>query len=144
MIHPSILSGIAAFVLWCLTDTSLKIDHVRDGWDDGKLTFWRTLSVVLVQIVLWTITGLFALWIVPHLPNFFLNGWRFSLTVFATAVVQWFALFMVLQYVWLLLRATVLTALYAIISSFRERNTIRKLERILREGNGEKGTEGPP
>src|SRR5215467_2084989 len=46
-----------------------------------------------------------------------------------------FALFMVLQYVWLLLRATVLTALYAISRSFRERDAIRKLERILKEGD---------
>ena len=136
MMRLSTLSGIAAFVLWCTTDTSLKADHVRNCWADGKITFWRTLSLVLVQIILWTLTGLFALCIVPHLPSFFLTGWRFAFTVFATAVVQWFALLMVLQYVWLLLRATALTALYAISSSFRERDTIRKLERILKEGDG--------
>ena len=135
MMRLSILSCIAAFFLWCMTDTSLKAEHVRNCWTDRELTFGRTLSVVLVQIVLWTLTGLFALRIVPHLPGFFLTGWRFSFTVFATAVVQWFALFMVLQYVWLLLRATVLTALYAISRSFRERDAIRKLERILKEGD---------
>jgi len=132
----SILSGIAAFVLWCITDTSLKEDQLRSCWTDRKLTFGRTLSVVLVQIVLWTLTGLFAFWIVPRFPSFFITGWRFPFTAFALAVVQWFALFMVLQYVWLLVRATVLTALYAISSSFRERDTIRKLERILKEGDG--------
>ena len=71
-----------------MTDTSLKAEHVRNCWTDRELTFGRTLSVVLVQIVLWTLTRLFALWIVPHLPGFFLTGWRFSFTVFATAVVQ--------------------------------------------------------
>jgi hypothetical protein len=53
----SILSGIVAFVLWCVTDTSLKREHVRNCWTDGKLTSWRILSLVLVQIVLWTVTA---------------------------------------------------------------------------------------
>lgn len=110
MMHVSILSGIVAFVLWCVTDTSLKPDHVRSP--KGKLTFGGIVSMVLVQIVLWTLVGLFAVWIVPRLPHFFLTGWRFPVTVFASSIAQWFALLMILQYMWLVLRATILTAVY--------------------------------
>ena len=104
----SIISGVLAFVLWCTTDTSLKPDHVRDS--NGKTTFWGILSILLVQIVLWTLFGLFSAWIVPHLPNFFLKGWRFPVTLFVSSGFQWFALFMILQYVWTIARATLSTA----------------------------------
>lgn len=141
MIAPSILSGIVAFVLWCIADTSLKPDRARNS--NGKTTFRVVLSIVLVQIVIWTTVGFFTAWVVPHLPPFFLRGWTFPMTVFASGVVQWFALLMVLQYAWLLLRATLLTALYTFDASFRERDTIRKLERILKEGDKQRRVERP-
>src|SRR6266481_8851277 len=31
LIHFSILTGIIAFVLWCITDTSLRADSTRDA-----------------------------------------------------------------------------------------------------------------
>jgi len=117
MMRLSILSGIAVFVLWCIVDTSLTADHVRNCWTDGKLTFLRTLCVVLVQIVLWTLTGVFAFWVVPHLPSFFITGWRSPFTVFAAAVVQWFALLMVLQHLWRIVRATLSTAFMGVMAS---------------------------
>lgn len=109
--HLSILSGIVAFVFWCVTDTSLRPDHVRSP--NGEITFWRVISIVFVQIALWTLAGFFAAWIVPHLPHFFLSGWRFPITAFGSSILQWFSLFMILQYVWLVLRSTVRTAVYA-------------------------------
>jgi hypothetical protein len=48
----SILSGIVALSLWSLTDTSLRRDHVQGP--NGKISFWGVLSIVLVQIALWT------------------------------------------------------------------------------------------
>ena len=100
--HLSILSGILAFVLWCVTDTSLKPDHARNS--EGRITFWGVLSIVLVQIVLWTLAGLFAVWIIPHLPRFLLVGWRLPFTLFVLTFSQWFALLMILQYFWTIMR----------------------------------------
>src|SRR5271169_1593723 len=104
MMYVSILGGIVAFVLWRVTDTSLKPDHVRNS--NGRITSWGVLLIVLVQIVLWTLVGFFAAWIVPHLPRFLLTGWRFSVTVVVSSILQWFALLMILQYVWTITRAT--------------------------------------
>jgi len=112
--HLSILSGIVAFVFWCMTDTSLRPDHVQGP--NGEITFWRVISIVFVQIALWTLVGFFAAWIVPHLPHFFLAGWRFPLTVFGSSILQWFALFMILQYVWTIVRATLSTAVVAMMA----------------------------
>jgi hypothetical protein len=107
----SILSGIMALLLWSLTDTSLRRNHAQSP--DGKISSWGVFSIVLVQIVLWTMAGFFAAWIVPHLPQFFLTGWRFPITVFGSSILQWFALFMIAQYLWLVLRSTVRTLAYA-------------------------------
>ena len=104
----STLSGMVAFVLWCLTDTSLSPDHFRNR--NGKITFWGVLSLLSVQIALWTLVGLFSTWIVPHLPNFFLTGWRFPVTLFVSSGFQWFALLMILQYVWMIVGPTLSTA----------------------------------
>jgi hypothetical protein len=112
----SILSGIVAFVFWCITDTRLKPDHVRDS--NGKITFWGVLSIALVQVILWTLVGLFAGWIVPHLPRFFHTGWKLPVMVFASSILQWFALFMILQYVWTIARATLNTAGVALMARF--------------------------
>jgi len=103
----SILSGIVAFVLWCVSDTSLDPNHFRNS--KGDITFWGILSLVLVQIVLWTLAGLFGAWIVPHLPNFFLTGWRLPTTLFCSLFLQWFSLLMTLQYVWTIVRPTLNT-----------------------------------
>jgi hypothetical protein len=110
----SILSGIVACLLWCVTDTSLKPDHVRRP--NGEITVWGVLSMVLVQIVLWIMVGFFAVWIVPHLPQFFLTGWRSPITEFGSSILQWFALFMILQYVWTIVRATLSTAVVAMMA----------------------------
>ncbi len=114
MMHLSIVGGIVAFALWCVTDTSLKPDHVRNS--DGRITSWGILSIVLVQIVLWTLVGFFAAWIVPHLPRFLLTRWRLPLTVFGSSILQWFALLMILQYVWTITRATLSTVVVALLA----------------------------
>ena len=111
----SIFSAFLAFVLWCVADTSLKPDHIRNS--NGKITSWGVLSIVIVQIILWTLVGFIAAWSVPHLPRFFLTGWRFFVTVVASSILQWFALFMILQYVWTILRPTLSTAVVAIMAS---------------------------
>jgi len=72
--RPSILNGIVAFLLWCVTDTSVNSDHARDS--DGRITYCGVLSIALVQIVLWALVGLFTDWIIPHLPLFLLTEWR--------------------------------------------------------------------
>jgi hypothetical protein len=107
MIGLSTLSGIVALVLWCRTDTSLSPENFRDR--NGKIGFWGVLSVLLVQIVLWTLVGFFAFWIVPHLPKFFLTGWRLPATLFVSSGLQWFSLLMILQYVWMIVRPTLST-----------------------------------
>jgi len=112
----SILGGIAAFVLWYATDTSLDPNHFRNS--KRKITLWGILFLVLVQIVLWTLTGLFATWIVPHLPDFFLAGWRFPITLFCSLFLQWFSLLMILQHVWTLVRPTLNTATVMVMAKF--------------------------
>jgi hypothetical protein len=116
MTRLSMASGIAAFLLWCVTDTSLKPGHVRNS--NGKTTIWGILSVVLVQIVLWVLAGLCAAWIAPHLFRFFLTGWRLPLTDFSSTFWQWFAVLMVLQYVWTIVRATLSTAVVTVMAAF--------------------------
>ena len=116
MTRLSILSGIVAFVFWCVTDTRLKPDHVRNS--NGRITTWGILSIVLVQVVLWALVGLFAVWIVPHLPSFFLTGWKLPILVFASSILQWFALIMILQYGWTMARATLSTVGVAIMARF--------------------------
>jgi len=111
-----ILSGIVAFVLWCITDTSLDPNHFRNS--KGEITFWGIVSLVLVQIFLWTLAGLFAAWIVPHLPGFFLAGWRLPITLFCSLFLQWFSLLMILQYVWMIVRPTLNTASVAVMAKF--------------------------
>jgi hypothetical protein len=140
MMRLSILSGVVAFLSWCATDTSLKRGDLRNS--EGKLTFWSTLSTVLVQIVLWATVGLFAAWVVPHLPQFLLTAWRLPFTIFASVFWQWFALLMILQCAWLLLRASGQTALHALHGGFRERDDIRKPQQIRDYGDSEK-SEGP-
>ena len=61
-------SAVLAFLTWWLADTRLKSEHVRNS--EGEITFGRTLSVVLVQIILWSIVFLFGSRIVPHLSGF--------------------------------------------------------------------------
>ena len=124
----SILSGILAFLLWRVTDTSLRPDHVRRP--NGEITFWGVLSIVLVQIILWIMVGFFAVWIVPHLPQFFLTGWRFPITFFGSSILQWFALFMVLQYVWTITRATLSTAVVAVMANSGSKSAKKALNEV--------------
>jgi len=112
----SILSGIVAFVLWCVTDTSLDPNHFRNS--RGEITFWGIVSLVVVQIFLWTLAGLFAAWIVPHLPGFFLTGWRLPITLFCSLFLQWFSLLMILQSVWTIVRPTLNTASVVVMAKF--------------------------
>jgi hypothetical protein len=103
----STISGLVAFVLWCRTDTSLSPENLRDR--NGKIGFWSVLSVLVVQIVLWMLVGFFSFWILPHLPNFFITGWRFPATLFVWSALQWFSLLMIFQYVWMIARASLST-----------------------------------
>lgn len=116
MTRLSILSGIVAFVFWCVTDTRLKPDHVRNS--NGRITFGGVLSIVLVQVVLWALVGLFAVWIVPHLPSFLLTGLKLQVLVFASSILQWFALLMILQYGWTMARPTLSTVGVAVMERF--------------------------
>lgn len=123
----SILSGILAFVMWCLTDTSLKPEHACDS--EGKIiSSWMLLWLVLVQIVLWVLVGYFAFWIVPHLPHFLLAGWRLPITALTSGFCQWFALFMILQYVWTIVSATAKTAVVAAMAAKKSRWAVRSLD----------------
>jgi hypothetical protein len=124
----SILSGIVAFLLWCVTDTSLKRDHVRNP--NGEITIWGVLSIVLVQIVLWTMVGFFAVWILPHLPQFLLTGWRFPITIFGSSILQWFALLMILQYVWTITRTTLSTAVVAVMAKSGSQRAKKALDEV--------------
>jgi hypothetical protein len=103
-----ILSGVVALVVWCITPTDLKPDDARNS--KGELTFWGAFSIVLVQIGLWVLVFFLPHWIIPHLPSFFVTGWRVGFIVFFSAVLQWFALLMILQYGWTIIRATGSTA----------------------------------
>lgn len=134
--HVSLLSGIAAFLLWCVTDSKLKPTHVRNA--NGQTSSWGILSVVFVQIVLWILVGLLAAWVVPHLPSFIESGRMAFIAFFGSAVLQWFALFMVLQYAWLLMRATARTVMFTVSSNFRERETLRALDQAISESESER------
>jgi len=111
-----IASGVLAFLVWWATPTHLRPEDVCNS--KGEITFWRTLFTVLVQIVLWTLVFVCAGWIVPHLPDFLITGWRLPLTVFASMFWRWFALLMVLQYVWAIAGTTVKTAVIFVMAAF--------------------------
>jgi hypothetical protein len=64
-----------------------------------------------------------------HISPIFPYGWRFLITVFGSSNSQWFALFMVLQCVWTITRATLSTAVVAVIAEVR----IAKDEKALDE-----------
>lgn len=113
MIHPSTLGGIVAFFLWCATDTRLAREYFRKT--KGEITFWSILTLLLVQIGLWVLIAVIAVRLVPHLPTFLLSGWRFPFTVFCSSLVKWFALLMILQYAWMIVRPTVKTAIVFIM-----------------------------
>jgi len=130
-----ISSAILAFLLWCITDTRLTPELLRNA--EGKITVWSTVSVVLVQITLWILVELFAAWVPPHLSAGLMSGPIAFVVFFGSAVVQWFALFMVLQYVWRLLRATARTLL-AVSGSFRARQNLRALGQAVRETGSER------
>ena len=134
-------SAVLAFLTWWLADTRLKSEHVRNS--EGEITFGRTLSVVLVQIILWSIVFLFGSRIVPHLPVFLTTGWRLPVSFFVAAYLQWFALLMVLQYVWVIVRATGKTTTMAVLAGFGSRSAKQSLDaapsRFVQEGKHEEG-----
>jgi hypothetical protein len=53
-----IVSGVLAFLAWCIIDTDLKPEHVSNS--SGEITVRRIFAVVSVQIVLWTLVWMFA------------------------------------------------------------------------------------
>ena len=112
--------------LACNRYVSLKPEHVLNS--KGQFTLWETLSVVLVQIGLWVLVYLLSSWIVPHLPNVLLTGWRFPVTVFTSGVIRWFALLMVLQYVWTIVRATCKTTLMAAMAAYGSESAKKSLD----------------
>jgi uncharacterized protein YqhQ len=119
-------SAVLAFLTWCLADTRLKSEHVQNS--EGKITFGRTLSVVLIQIVLWAIVFLFGSRIIPHLPAFLTTGWRLPVSFFVAAYLRWFALLMLLQYVWVIVRATGKTTTMAVLAAFGSRSAKQALD----------------
>lgn len=119
MIHPSTVSGIVALFLWCVTDTRLAPEHFRNT--KGEITFWSIFTLLLVQIGLWVLVALIAIWVVPHLPAFFLSGWRFPLTVFCSSLVKWFAFLMILQHTWMIVHPTVNTSFVFVMAKFGAR-----------------------
>jgi uncharacterized protein YqhQ len=119
-------SAVLAFLTWCLADTRLKSEDVQNS--EGEITFGRTLSVVLVQIVLWTIVFVFGSRIIPHLPTFLTTGWRLPVSIFVAAYLQWLALLMVLQYVWVIVRATGKMTTMAVLAAFGSRSAKQSLD----------------
>jgi hypothetical protein len=121
-----IVSGVLAFLASCITDTELKPENVRNA--EGKISVWSVISFVSVQVILWVLVGLLSVRIVPHVPHFFLAGWRLPLTLFVSAVWQWFALLMVLQYVSHVLSATLDTTLVAVMAGFGSKSARQLLD----------------
>ena|SRR6185437_12272504 len=113
-----IASAVVAFLAWWITPTGLEPEDVRNS--KGEITVRRVLLAVLVQIVIWALIFFFALRIIPHLPHFFSTGWRLPIVVFVAFVCRWFALLMVLQYAWTILRATLWTTFMAAAGRLRE------------------------
>jgi hypothetical protein len=121
-----IASGVLAFLAWCLTDTSLKPEHVCNS--RGEITVRRILAVVSVQIVLWMLVCVFAFPIMRHLPRFLVTGWRLPLTVVTAEFWRWFALLMILQYLWMLVGTTVKTAAVFVMAKFGSQSAIQSLD----------------
>jgi hypothetical protein len=111
-----ITSGVLAFLAWCIIDTDLKAEQVCNS--RGEITVRRVLAVVSVQIVLWTLVCICAFPIVRHFPHFLVTGWRLRFTFLFAGFWQWFALLMVLQYVWVIVRATGKTTTMAVLAAF--------------------------
>ncbi len=82
---------------------------------DGRITSWRILSIVLVQIVLWDCC-FFRRLICSDISRSVFTGWEFPLTVFGSSILLWFALLMILQYVWTITRATLSTGVVALMA----------------------------
>jgi hypothetical protein len=121
-----IASGVLAFLAWCVTPTSLKPEDVCNS--RGEITVRRILAVVLVQIVLWTLVYFFSVPIMWHLPRFLVTGWRLPLTFVLAAFWRWFALLMILQYVWMLVGTTVKTAVVYVMAKFGSRSARQSLD----------------
>jgi uncharacterized protein YqhQ len=134
-------SAVLAFLTWCLADARLKPAHLQNS--EGEITFGRTLSVVVVQIVLWAIVFLFGSHIIPHLPAFLTTGWRLPISFFVAAYLQWFALLMVLQYVWVIVRAMGKTTTMAVLAAFGSGSAKQSLDaapfRFIQGGKPEEG-----
>jgi hypothetical protein len=107
-----LLAGVAAFLLWVMTDTGLKHEHVEDA--AGYVSVPRLLLIVILQILLWCAVFALTGHLYSRLPAYFVSGWRRLLTGFGALFIQWFAFLMVLQYAWSLFTATFKTAIYAV------------------------------
>ncbi len=123
MIHV-VLAGISALFVWAITDTGLKREHVEHS--DGQVKFRTTLLTVVMQVGLWIGVYLVAARFPRWLPEFLVLGWRLPLVLFGSFFVEWFAALMIVQYVWKLCSATVLTAIFGI----SVKNQDRKLQTL--------------
>jgi hypothetical protein len=126
-----IASGVLAFLAWCVTPTHLRPEDVRNS--KGEVTFRGTLSMVLVQIILWALVFLYAVRIIPHLPRFLTTGWRLPLTFFIAAFWKWFALLMVLQYAWAIAGTTMKTAVIFVMAAFGSQSAKQSLDEAPRQ-----------
>ena len=120
-----IASGVLAFFVWCIIDTDLKPEHVCNS--RGEITVQRILAVVFVQIVLWVLVCVFAFPIMRHLPRFLVTGWRLPLTFLLAGFCQWFALLMILQYVWMILRTSLRTVVVFVMAKFGSQSARQSL-----------------
>jgi ABC-type multidrug transport system fused ATPase/permease subunit len=121
-----IASGVLAFLAWCIIDTDLKPEDVCNS--RGEITVRRILAVVFVQIVLWALVCLFSVPIMRHLPRFMVTGWRLPLTFVVAEFWQWFALLMILQYVWMLVGTTVKTAVVFVMAKLGSHSARQSLD----------------
>jgi hypothetical protein len=121
-----IASGVLAFLAWCIIDTRLNPEHVRNS--RGEITVRRILAIMSVQIVLWTLVCISAFPIVRHLPRFLVTGWRLHFTFFFAGFWQWFALLMILQYVWMIVGTSLKTAVVFVMAKFGSQSARQSLD----------------
>jgi len=112
----SILSGIVAFVLWCVTDTSLDPNHFRNS--KGEITFWRNyLPRYRSNLSLDDCRPLRCL-DRPAPAGLLSRRMASSYRAFLFAIPAMVSLLMILQYVWTIVRPTLNTASLVVMAKF--------------------------
>src|SRR6516225_2583197 len=81
-------------------------------------------------------------WIVPHLPDFFLAGWRFPITLFCLLFLQCFSLLMILQHAWTIVRPTLNAASLVVMASSDRNGRNRRSTASWPFPSSGSGTEG--